>query len=591
MTEVQLNLIIRQANQLLDAAQAELLEAQRLKGQILQDQRQLRSVQPQRDDELLVSLAGDLGKATAVSATEITPTRVDGTQWLFEADSIKKLPASRGNITAPRGIYNPSTDQEFKANDEGGNPIIYKAHRDFHSGRYTIAGARGCDTTPTDCECVDRFNYCAISVEFRNVRDPDTDPTSQLAIGPNNPPTDNGLCGNCDGWNRRWRLFKIFESTNICKFAVGQQGGGFTVEPTAPADACFPCVSNGGNAGMVLTIQCPGGCNWEAQLDFYLPAPNNLPCLVMQYFWEPYDPTIYPRREATYISETIPPSLPSEPCYRPLGRCKDQSVVWPTCVSTVTWSSGQTYQVGDIIRDSQVPARYWEVTGGSGPSSGNDSDLGGGSDPGYTYARLPSHWDAYFDMVNCVHLAQYGNLPVIEATPCGQELPTNPKPCDPCPDVGFRADSRGYSINTGAPTVINPYPGSVDDHGWSLTPSPGAAKIDWQDFSKIKPVTDNVACVYDVLIRYETTAALISSGDVTIIWDAATGKPNDVFALADATGGLDGPHNNTTFLGFNYRKIGEVTHDGLTNLTIEIQGDGGGGAATVRFDDLVFRRQ
>jgi hypothetical protein len=53
----------------------------------------------------------------------------------------------------------------------------------------------------------------------------------------------------------------------------------------------------------------------------------------------------------------------------------------------VTWTIAQTYAVGDAIADQN--GRYFRITAGSGPSAGDDSDLAGGSDGGYTYEIHP----------------------------------------------------------------------------------------------------------------------------------------------------------------------------------------------------------
>ena len=52
-----------------------------------------------------------------------------------------------------------------------------------------------------------------------------------------------------------------------------------------------------------------------------------------------------------------------------------------------TWQIAQTYAIGDAIADSS--GRYFRITAGTGPSAGNDSDLAGGSDTGYTYEIHP----------------------------------------------------------------------------------------------------------------------------------------------------------------------------------------------------------
>jgi hypothetical protein len=53
----------------------------------------------------------------------------------------------------------------------------------------------------------------------------------------------------------------------------------------------------------------------------------------------------------------------------------------------VTWTIAQTYAIGDAIADST--GRYFRITAGAGPSAGNDSDLAGGTDTGYTYEIHP----------------------------------------------------------------------------------------------------------------------------------------------------------------------------------------------------------
>jgi hypothetical protein len=58
-----------------------------------------------------------------------------------------------------------------------------------------------------------------------------------------------------------------------------------------------------------------------------------------------------------------------------------------TAGGAVTWTISQTYAIGDAIADSA--GRYFRITAGSGPSAGDDSDLAGGSDGGYTYEIHP----------------------------------------------------------------------------------------------------------------------------------------------------------------------------------------------------------
>lgn len=48
------------------------------------------------------------------------------------------------------------------------------------------------------------------------------------------------------------------------------------------------------------------------------------------------------------------------------------------------WAVAQTYVIGKVVQDSNE--KYFKVTAGSGPSAGDDTDLGGGSDTGYSYA-------------------------------------------------------------------------------------------------------------------------------------------------------------------------------------------------------------
>lgn len=56
----------------------------------------------------------------------------------------------------------------------------------------------------------------------------------------------------------------------------------------------------------------------------------------------------------------------------------------------VSWVIAQTYAIGDAIADST--GRYFRITAGTGPSAGNDSDLAGGSDTGYTYEVHPGEF-------------------------------------------------------------------------------------------------------------------------------------------------------------------------------------------------------
>jgi len=56
----------------------------------------------------------------------------------------------------------------------------------------------------------------------------------------------------------------------------------------------------------------------------------------------------------------------------------------------VTWTIAQTYAIGDAIADSS--GRYFRITAGTGPSTGTDADLAGGSDSGYTYEVHPGEY-------------------------------------------------------------------------------------------------------------------------------------------------------------------------------------------------------
>ena len=57
---------------------------------------------------------------------------------------------------------------------------------------------------------------------------------------------------------------------------------------------------------------------------------------------------------------------------------------WELWESGVTWKAGTAGNSnGQIVEDSA--GAYWKITAGTGPTSGNDSSLGTGSDPGYTY--------------------------------------------------------------------------------------------------------------------------------------------------------------------------------------------------------------
>ena len=49
------------------------------------------------------------------------------------------------------------------------------------------------------------------------------------------------------------------------------------------------------------------------------------------------------------------------------------------------WSSGQAYIIGDVVQDTNTPARWFIVTTG-GTSSGDATDLAGGSDTGVSYS-------------------------------------------------------------------------------------------------------------------------------------------------------------------------------------------------------------
>ena len=602
---INLNILIRQAQGLVDAANREFQNGRRLLGQILREQTRARVTSSARDDRIFVTLEGNLPAATQVSATEITPGQVDATQWVFDGPNLVKLPASRGKIVSPQGVYNTATDTSFNQQDNQGRDIIYAAHRDYVSGRWSIgcAAESPCDTNPTGCQCVDNYNVCALTVLFRLVDFPEASGNLKVEDG-SNPPSKAGYCDNCLDWNQQWRLHLIEDTGTTCKFAVGQVGGGFTIEPTAPADACFPCVDVGGNAGLVLTFNCLPGqpCAVSAQLDLYLPGVNNEACIIQNWYFEPFDPTFTPVKFADNISKVAPPTLTTEPCYRPAGSCADTPAVWPTCSSTATWSAGQTYQVGDYIKNSASPAQYFVVTGGTGPSSGNDSDLAGGSDPGYTYSRKPSDWAGFFDQQNCLHRSQeFNQVPQLFLWSCGDSSPTNDSNCQACPRVGFRAQSTSFVASTlppatVAPVVRQPYPGAFDDHGWDLpgiqAAGPEYAEVEFTGFNT-RRVTNDVACTHDILLRYEHAGANVAStpGLLRIFWDASTGKPISTYTIPQNLAGLDGPLATETFGNYKYVKIGEMQHDALTTFTVRIRGDAGVNATLLIFEDLVFRRQ
>jgi hypothetical protein len=441
-------------------------------------------------------------------------------------------------------VYNYSLTESLQGR-EPTDPHSVLVVPEARTGRYVPCSLGDCvsnEVAPTECECLDRIGVCEVSVEFRNVQQP-----PQLLDGPGGVPvdewipTDRGLCQDCNNFNRPWVVKPLELSPTVCKFAIAQNGMGFTHELGADDNACFPCELIGGDTGIVVTITCIASCQIGATADFYMAGKNNSPCHMAQWRWNPYDPTFFPSKPADVLILSDYTTFLFEDCYRPGGTCLDTFEGWPC-------TSGKK---------------------------------------------------RFFDFVNCFWDATITGMPILRLWKCWETPPSNPLNCDVCPNMGFYLDSNEFEdlALPGLPPIeLFTYLDSINSHVWRMCGSGGVASGVHADY--VLPDTTQ-SCDYDVLVRYchDPVVGIIEDpGEVRI---KRVGKPDDVLVLVRAVLGLEGASElggavDVVVNDVKYRNVGTITVDGtdLVDRTLDVQiiGPGNSGDCLV-FDGILFNRR